>query len=214
MLCGETVKAGRARRPEPRPCRWQGCLVRRRVDAARQPGNDRVALPSELGRQHPRHLDPGERSIARADDRDRRQRKDRRRSLDREQRRRIVHALQERRIVGLADADEAGAGAWRRPPVRPRPRSSTGCARQRPAPPEIISSGRISSAASADPKRLIRSRKVAGPTLGGADQAKPVQALAVAEARAGRLRFSLCTETNNILRNLHNIPMFQIGLGI
>ena len=42
----------------------------------------------------------------------------------------------------------------------------TGCAAMRLAPPEIISSGSISSAASAEPKRLIRSRKVAGPTFG------------------------------------------------
>ena len=86
-------------------------------------------------------------------------------ALDREQRRRMVHAPQQRRIVGFADADEAARRASRPPRARLRPRRPSGCAASALAPPASTSSGSISSAASAEPKRLIRSRKVAGPTF-------------------------------------------------
>ena len=160
-----------------------------RVDAARQAGDDRVALAPESRGQHARHLDPGQRGVARADDRDRRQREDGRLALHREHRRRVLHAPEQRRIVGLADADEARAERVARFEFRLRfgdRRDADGApdaARRSPAP------GSISSAASAEPKRLIRSRKVAGPTFGV--RMRRSQASRCRSLRRGRRRASL-----------------------
>ena len=76
-----------------------------------------------------------------------------------------VHDFQQRRVVGLADGDEPRAELFGGLPSRASASASEGMRTIRLMPPESVSSGSISSAASAEPKRLIRSRKEAGPTF-------------------------------------------------
>ena len=83
--------------------------MRSRIDAARQPGHDRVSFAAEIAGQHARHLDAGQRGIAGTDDGNSRHLQHLGATLDRDQRRRQCHAAQHRGIVGLADGHESRA---------------------------------------------------------------------------------------------------------
>ena len=76
--------------------------MRRRVDAARQPGDKGEAGLAELVRDSLGEFQPRTRSVARADDRHHRQRQRARIATDGDQRRRIVDHLQARRVVRFA----------------------------------------------------------------------------------------------------------------
>jgi hypothetical protein len=87
----------------------EACLVRGRVDPARQPRHHDKTRFAELARDHLREFEPGARGVARADRRHHRPRQRRRVAADRQKRRRIVDHLQPRRIVGLAPGDQGDA---------------------------------------------------------------------------------------------------------
>jgi hypothetical protein len=101
-------KAGRDHRPAPLLCRWRSHPDGRRCRCRAKSGDDGIAVTPEIHGEDARHLDACERSVAGADDCDRRNREDGGRTLHRDQRWRMIHAPQEWRIVGLADCDEAG----------------------------------------------------------------------------------------------------------
>ena len=168
----------------------QAALMRRRIDAARQPRSDRIALAAELGGEVARELDAGKRSVARADDGDRRQREDIGFALHGDDRRRLVHAPQHRRIVRLADGRQAramlcggcelGLGFGLRRNARQPRRAARGDQLRQHCERGL---GR------AEAVDQVAERRRAD--VLGADQAKPMDALAVAEALPrGRLAHS------------------------
>ena len=84
-------------------------LVRRRVDAAGQPGGDDEAGAADAGREHAGELLARGRGVARADDGDDRARQVAGVALDVEQRRRRIDGGQRRRIAGLDGEEGLGA---------------------------------------------------------------------------------------------------------
>lgn len=165
----------------------QRALMRRTVDAAGEAGDDGIALAAELGGEQLRHLDAGERGVARADDGDRRQREDRGLAFDRDDRRRLVDGPKHRRIVGLADADEAGAVARRRRNLGFGFRST----RDAQAPHDAALVRQLGQRLE---RRLGRTEAVDQVAEGGradilgTDEAKPGDALALGQARSGARR--------------------------
>lgn len=158
--------------------------MRRGVDAARQTGDDCVAVAAKVRRQHARHLDAGQRCIARADDGDPRQSEDGGIAFDRQQRRRMVHVAQERRIVRFTDADKACA-------------SLSGCLQfglgfgNRRDAGNTVGAARNHQFRQHFQRYLGRTEAVdqvakrGGADILGADQPQPAEPLPVAEARPG-----------------------------
>jgi hypothetical protein len=83
-------------------------LVRGGVDAAGKAGGNGMAVAAEVAGDAFGGLDSGDRSVARADDGDRRAGEDRGVAAHRDQRRGAVYMRQPGRIVALAEGDEAG----------------------------------------------------------------------------------------------------------
>ena len=165
----------------------QAALMRRRVDAAGQAGDDGIVFAAELGGEAAREFDAGERGVARADDGDRRQGEDIRLALDGDDRRRLLHAPQHRRIVGLADRHQPRAEFFGRRELGlgfalgRDARQSRSAARTHQLRQHCKRCFRRAEA-------VDQVAKTCRADILGADQAKPMDALAVAEPwlRAGR----------------------------
>jgi hypothetical protein len=90
-------------------------VVRRRVDAARQPRDDAEAGLAQRAREAFGEFHAGGRGVARADNGDQGPVQDRGLAAHRDERRRVVDHLQTLRVIRLAEADEfnaAGAGGF------------------------------------------------------------------------------------------------------
>ncbi len=156
---------GRARRPAPRSCRSQGSRVGTGIDAAGKARNHRVAGRTCGARDHSGEFCAVDRAVARGP---RCRGRVRRQSPHRPWRREAAarrRSPQGGRIIGFADADETGAETLLPPRSRAGPRRGCAIRIARVAPPRADRPGSASSAASAEPKELMRSRNVCGPTL-------------------------------------------------
>ena len=83
--------------------------MRRRIDAARQPGDDAEAGGAQIARQALCEFDAGGRGIARTTNGDQRLRQQLGLAAHGEQRRRIVNCLEPRRIVRFTKGDKRDA---------------------------------------------------------------------------------------------------------
>ena len=137
--------------------------VRRRVDAASEPGGDDETFEAKLGGDLTGEFLPDGRAVARADNGDDRDVGELQPALDVEQRRRRIDLGKRRRIARLADGDQGGAEPVRRFEfglgLGFRAEMDVAAAA---APRQQRQSG---EAASAPPNSLTRPRKVAGPTF-------------------------------------------------
>jgi hypothetical protein len=160
----------------------EACLVRGRVDPARQPRHHDKTRFAELARDHLREFEPGARGVARADRRHHRPRQRRRVAADRQKRRRIVDHLQPRRIVGLAPTKATPSLCAK---ASSRTASSRGQICTAPlAPPRCASDGSASSAARAPPKLIDQRAERARPDILAANEPQPIDPLLVGQPDA------------------------------